>query len=278
MSRANSLRSICGSACAALLLVGCHASRPADGNRRYTIAGTVVERDEIHSRLTIAHDAVSGLMPAMTMPFRVANLAPAVQPGDQVRGTLVVTSDDGWIEGLTVTKKSDGSFTAPKSTDPEAGVEVPNFALRNQDGHGIGLRQFRGQYVVLTFIYTRCPFPDYCPLMMKNFNAILAALPKDVHLLSVSIDPGHDTPAVLRAYGERTIHGRDPFAHWDLATGSAGEIRRMAGWFGLTYFEESGQITHGLVTAIIDPGGKVARVLRSNTWRPEEVLAVLNAR
>jgi protein SCO1/2 len=237
-----------------------------------------VGRDEIHSRLTIAHGAVTGLMPAMTMPFRVANLAPAVQPGDKVRGTLVVTSDDGWIEGLTVTKKSDGSFTAPTSVDPESGIEVPEFALRNQDGRSIGLREFSGQYVVLTFIYTRCPFPDYCPLMMKNFNAILAALPRDVHLLSVSIDPEHDTPAVLHAYGERAIHARDPFAHWDLGTGSADEIRRMAGWFGLTYFEESGQINHELVTAIIDPDGKLVRVLRSNTWRPEEVLAILNAR
>jgi len=71
--------------------------------------------------------------------------------------------------------------------DPGAGIEAPDFALRNQDGRNISLRQFRGQYLVLTFIYTRCPFPDYCPFMMKNFNAILGALPRNAHLLSVSI-------------------------------------------------------------------------------------------
>ena len=266
---------------AGALLATCGKPEPG-GTRRFTIAGTVVERDEVRSRLTIAHEPVEGFMPAMTMPFRIANLQPAVQPGDKVRGTLVVMTDDGWIEDLRVTRKSDGKFIAPAApVRAGEGVAVPEFVLRNQDGKATGFRQFRGQFVVATFIYTRCPFPDYCPLMMKNFNAVKRAVEREpalrgrVRLLSVTIDPEHDTPPVLRAYGERMIPGDDRFARWDLATGAPEEIRRMAGWFGLSYYYDSGQITHSLVTAAIGPDGRLLRLFPSNQWKAAEVVEII---
>ena len=266
----------------ALLLAGCQRTQNQKAVRRYEISGMVVERDEIRSRLTIAHDDVPGLMPAMTMAFRVANLQPAVQPGDKVRGSLTVMADDAWIEELTVTRKSDGSFLPPlQPTRAKAGVEVPDFVLRNQDGDALGLRQFHGKFIVLTFIYTRCPFPDYCPLMMRNLNAVrrLASerptLNGKVHFIGVSIDPEHDTPPVLRAYGERMIPGPDPFHNWDLVTGSPEEIGRMAAWFGLAYFKDRGQITHSLVTTVIDREGRVMEIFSENAWRPEDVVTVL---
>jgi len=245
----------------------------------------VMEQDEIHSRLTIAHAAVSGLMPAMTMPFRIANLNPSVQPGDAVRGTLVVMPDDGWIEGLTVTKKRDASFASPRrvATQAAAGAPPPEFSLVNQDGAELNLQRLRGKIVLMTFIYTRCPFPDYCPRMMKNFKAVRRmiaedeVLAKQIHFVSVSIDPEHDTPAVLRAYGERVIGGANPFEDWDLATGSPEEIRRLASWFGLTYYRESDQITHSLSTAIIDPEGRLVTVLEGNNWQPAEAAKVLRS-
>ena len=269
----------------ALVFSGCQRSRNQKGVHRYDISGMVVERDEIRSRLIIAHDDVPGLMPAMTMPFRIANLQPAVQAGDKVRGSLVVMTDDAWIEGLSVTRKSDGASMTPipplHASRATAGAEVPEFALRNQAAEALRLRRFRGQFVVLTFIYTRCPFPEYCPLMTKNLNAVRRlvaerpALDGKVRFIGVSIDPAHDTPAVLRAYGERMIPGRDPFYNWDLATGSPEEIGRMAAWFGLTYFEERGQIVHSLVTAAIDREGRVMEIFPENGWRPEDVVDVL---
>ena len=221
MWRVISSRNIClsGALAIALFVAGC--GRGASRVRRFPISGQVVDRDEIHSSLTIAHGAVSGLMPAMTMPFRIANLNPSVQPGDTVRGTLVVMPDDGWIENLTVTQKYHASFVPPLPARVAvvAGVAAPDFQLRNQDGAEVNLQLLRGKFVFLTFIYTRCPFPDYCPLMMKNFNALRALLAADpqfakhVHFISVSIDPEHDTPPILRAYGERTIAGADRFAN-----------------------------------------------------------------
>jgi protein SCO1 len=267
----------------ALLILACGRTRPPDGTRRHPVTGVVVDRDEIHSQLTIAHNAVEGLMPSMTMPFRIANLKPQVQPGDQIKGTLVLTPDGGWIEDLTITHKSTRPVSPPPvHTMAEAGTEVPDFALKNQDGKPISLGAFRGQSVILTFIYTRCPFPDYCPLMMKDFNAVkrdlakTPALERRVHLLSISIDPEFDTPAVvLRAYGKRLIPGVTPFERWDFATGSDEEIRRIATWFGLTYFYEAGQIQHSLSTAIIDANGRLVQLLPSNSWRPEDAVATL---
>ena len=287
MWRVISSRSIClsGALAIALFAARCNRARHTGGVARYPLSGVVLDRDEIHSRLTIAHEAVSGLMPSMTMPFRIANLNPSVQPGDTVRGTLVVMADDGWIENLTVTKKHDASYVPPAHASAAAapGVAAPDLRLQNQDGVEIGLRRFRGKFVVLTFIYTRCPFPDYCPLMMKNFNALKrilatdAQLAKRVHFITVSIDPEHDTPAVLRAYGKRTIEGADAFANWDLATGSPDEVRRLAASFGLTYYSESGQITHSLATAIIDPQGNVTTVLEGNAWRPPDAVRIIRS-
>jgi protein SCO1/2 len=275
----------CSGAAATLLLAGaCSRGRGPQGVRRFPISGTVMDRDEIHSRLTIAHQAVSGLMPAMTMPFRIANLNPSVQPGDSVQGTLVVMPDDGWVENLTIVRKHDASFVPPAhAAIAAAGVPAPDFRLQNQDGNEMELQRLQGKFVFLTFLYTRCPFPDYCPLMMKNLNALrpmLAAdaeLTKRVHFIGVSIDPEHDTPAVLRAYGERMIGGDDRFALWDLVTGSPDEIRRLAAWYGLTYYSKSGQITHSLATAIIDPHGKVVTVLERNAWRPSDAVRIIKS-
>jgi len=117
--------------------------------------------------------------------------------------------------------------------------------------------------------------------MMKNFNGIaklLAANPvleKQVRLLGISIDPEYDTPEVLKAYGEKRISGPNPFAHWDLATGSVEDIRQIAAWFGLTYFRESGQITHSLVTAVIDKAGRLLKVFPANSWRPQDIVDVV---
>ena len=223
-------------------------------------------------------------MPAMTMPFAVSGSVAGVQPGDQIKAVLVVGSgvgsDRSRLEDVVVTKKASGPIltTLPTLPAPPIGADVPDFQLRNQDDEPIRLRQFKGRAVILTFIYTRCPLPDFCPLMMKHFDAInrlLASRPDladRVHLVGVSVDPEYDTPAVLKAYGKAFITGRDPFARLDLATGAPGAIRSMATYFGLTYSPDGGQITHTLSTAIIGVDGRVVALLPSNSWRPSDAL------
>ena len=136
--------------------------------------------------------------------------------------------------------------------------------------------------MVLTFIYTRCPLPDYCPLMTRNFGEIGQSLFKEslakgrkTRLLSVTIDPAYDTPAILKDYGKRYLPAGMTFRQWSYATGSDEEIQKIASFFGLSYWQENGQIIHGLRTIVISPEGRIVRIFRGNDWQPEEVVALL---
>lgn len=225
-------------------------------------------------------------MPAMTMAFRLSGPTDAVA-GDFVAGTLVTTKDTEWIENLTIARKGPNPSPRMESSGmPTPGSVVPDFEFRNQDDKRVHLEQFRGLAVLLTFVYTRCPFPDYCPRLMRNFNAVNRGLAADpaiagrVRLLSISIDPEYDTPEVLRRFGERSISGADRFVRWDLLTGSPESVRKAASWFGLIYGKESGQIVHSLVTALIGPDGRLRQIYSDGSWTPAQALRDLkqNAR
>lgn len=255
-------------------------SHEAKGDR-YELKGKVVAVDKPASALVIAHEDIPDLMDAMTMPFTLKDpyWLGVAQPGDKVTATLVVDNDDSWLEDVVLVSEPTGTADAAEAVEPEPGEQVPNFTLVNQDGKKISLDQYRGRSLALTFIYTRCPLPDYCPLMTANFTQIDREMEKDralgarARLLSISIDPAFDTPKVLRAYGES--HGLKEFERWEYATGSEDEVRKIAEYFGLQYRQEDGQITHSLRTAVIDPEGKVVKIYRRNEWKPSEVLADL---
>lgn len=263
-------------------LAGCSASP----ERRYPLTGQVVAVDKQTAHVTIAHEAIPGYMAAMTMPYRVKDrwALDVLAPGSRVQATLVVAGNHSWLQDLVITKGS--SNTAPtlaSMSNPQPGDPVPQFALVNQDGRKFSLAQYHGRALALTFIYTRCPLPDYCPLMNSNFqklDALLArepALYQKTHLLTISFDPENDTPEVLRSFGAHYAGktANDGFAHWDFATGKPGEIKRMALFFGFNYWPESGQIVHSLSTAVIRPDGRIQRIYRGNDWTPEQILSDL---
>jgi protein SCO1/2 len=225
-------------------------------------------------------------MGAMTMSFVVKDqwAFKVLKPGQTVSATLVIEADHSWLEGLVVTeegKPGSGSLAPPGSARTPLGQDVPDFALINQDGKRIHLHQYHGKALLLTFIYTRCPLPDYCPLMSKNFAQIAEQVRRDpklsasTHLLSISIDPEFDTPAVLRAYGRNYAGNLHPFGQWEFATGTPEEVRKVAEFFGLRYWTDRGQIVHSLVTVLIAPGGKVIQVYRGNDWLTAPVVSEL---
>jgi protein SCO1/2 len=223
-------------------------------------------------------------MEAMTMPFALFNedVYSELKPGSQILATLVVDQGRSWIEDPVVSNVVDPNLvskTEDSGVEPSAGTETPDFALVNQDGKKIGFKQYRGKALILTFIYTRCPLPDYCPLMTKNFSDInrelqgKPALRDKTHLLSITVDPDYDKAKVLRDYGARfAASDNDGFKQWEFATGSPEQIKKVAQFFGLNYWKEKDQIIHGLRTAIITPDGKVAKVYRHNDWKPEDVV------
>jgi protein SCO1/2 len=256
--------------------------------KRYPLDGRVVAVDAAQRQLTIAHHDVPGLMKGMTMPFVVGTndtwVFQAIAPGDQVHATLVL-GKEARLEDISFSKVSDSSVDGTSALHvPEAGQQVPDFALVNQSGGKISLSQFRGQPLLLTFIYTHCPFPDYCVRMSSNFAKVLRQLQQDptvfnrAQLLSISIDPENDKPVVLRAYGESYVGRIDPkFAHWQFASGTTAQVRAAADFFGLAYNQKDGQIVHGLQTVLIGKDGKVLKVYSGNDWKPEEVAADYSA-
>jgi protein SCO1/2 len=268
-------------------LAACQTEKPLP-EQRFDLRGKVVGIDKTAGTVTLAHEAIPGYMAAMTMDYPLKDkwAFDILKPGQTVRATLVVASDRAWLEGIVVTEegKPQGNALAPSgSAGAGVGDEVPDFLLINQDGKRIHLHQYRSKALLLTFIYTRCPLPDYCPRMSRNFAQILKevvsdpALAPSTHLLSISIDPEFDKPGVLRSYGLDCVGNPHPFDHWEFASGTPEQVRKVAGFFGLQYWTEGGQIVHALVTALIGPDGKVAKIYRGNDWQPADVLADLRA-
>jgi protein SCO1/2 len=264
-----------------IILTAC-SHQPAA--KRYELQGRVVAVDSGAHQLTIAHQDVPGLMEGMTMPFTVSDkdtwVFKNIAPGDQIHATLVL-SDHAELQDITFIKSSETESDSTSALRiPQPGEEVPDLTLVNQNGKAIYFQKFRGKPLLLTFIYTRCPFADYCPRLSNNFAQVMQQLQKDpqafgeAQLLSISIDPENDKPTVLRSYGQRYVGRVDPkFTHWEFASGSPEQVRKAADFFGLAYNQKDGQIVHGLVTVLIGKDGKVAKVYSGSDWKPDAVAA-----
>lgn len=263
-----------------LLLLAVTLGACRRNEQRYELKGKVLMVEKEKHLVTIAHEEVQGLMPAMTMPFTVPNQSDIdyLAPDDQVTATLVIDGSQSWLENLFVTRISGDASSVALPKEAKAGDEVPNFALVNQDGKRIQIKDYRGKALLLTFIYTRCPLPEYCTLMSNNFAEVDRQLQQTpdiyhkTHMLSVSIDPAHDTPPVLRSYGAAHTerYQEETFAHWEFASGE--NVKEMAQFFGLRYYPEKNEIIHGLKTVIIGPDGTVRKVYSDNKWKPAEVV------
>jgi protein SCO1 len=253
--------------------------------KRYDFKGKVIAVEPEKRLVTVSHEDIKGYMPGMTMPFAVKNEADLMilAPDDEITATLVVDGKHSWLEDLIITRQSAIAPAMPGLKMAKEGDEVPDFTLRNQDTREIHIKDYRGKTLLLTFIYTRCPVPDYCTLMSDNFAQIDRALGQDpevygkTHLLSISIDPEYDTPKVLRSYGAAHTerYQNETFAHWEFAGGTKEQVKEIAQFFGLTYFPEKDQIIHALRTVIINPDGKVKKIYGGNDWKPEEIVAAM---
>jgi protein SCO1/2 len=256
--------------------------------KHYDLKGKVVAVDKGQRVITIAHEDIKDYMPSMTMPFNVRDdwVFEIAAPGNHIAANLIVDGTELWLEEVVLTEDttSAAGTTPVEGAGPNAGTEVPDYRLINQDGKTIRLHDYKGKALLLTFIYTRCQDPNQCTLMSSNFAAIDQELQKQpelydkTHLLSISFDPAYDTPKVLRSYGASYTgkYSDENFAHWEFASGSADEVKGVAQFFGLKYFQDtpSGteQVIHSLRTALIGPDGKVIKVYRGNDWKPDELL------
>ena len=268
----------------AMLFTACGPSKPASTAQRYRLTGKVVTIDRPNSSMVVNADAIPGFMPAMAMPYKVktASELDPLSPGDSITADVVVQDNDYWLEGVRVTQHASAAPPNPASSlhFPSSGEEVPNFELTNQSGRHIFLNQYRGKALLVTFIYTRCPFPDYCPRVSGQFAEVNRQLEADAtlsgktHLLSISFDPAHDTPKVLQAYGFTWAGSKQPafFDHWEFAVPPAAELPELANFFGLTYTQDGGLITHSLSTAVIGPDGKIFSWYHGSDWQASDLV------
>jgi protein SCO1 len=274
-------------AVALVLAVGCGrpgAPKPA-AEKPYPLKGVVVSVDPAAGQVIVRHDDIPGYMDAMTMPFKVAEatMLSELRPGDQIEAKLVVGEKASRLEGIVVSRRG----SAPNvQTIPEQGPygkvgdTAPATSLVSQDGRPLALPDFRGKAVALTFIFTRCPLPEFCPRMNAQFAEMEAALATEpslyakTQLLTVSFDPEHDTPEILREYRERflrDVKGVAP-AHWKFATGMPANVKEFTTFFGLTVLKSGEQFVHSLATAVIAPNGKIYSIRRGNDWEPPAVI------
>lgn len=278
-----------------IALAGCHSSEKTTAStdasspsyKVYKLRGKVVSTNAATGEVTLDHEAIPGFMDPMTMPYKLRDpsILSELHPGDVLTADVLVSQGadaEVLLDHIVVVAQGRPDYKpAVQYHVPTPGDTVPDFALHNEDGRTIHLRQFKGKALLITFIYTRCPLPNFCPLVTRNFATIEKQLEVDpallarTHLLSVSFDPEHDTAARLRAYGAEYIgsDAKNAFAHWDFAVPSKAVLLEMARYFdvGITPGPEE-TITHTLSTTLIGRDGKVKQFYPGNEWTPEQVL------
>jgi protein SCO1/2 len=246
--------------------------------RHYSTTGLILKVDRPGSTVTISHDAFPGFMDAMAMPFELKGSARSVKvaAGDRVRLRLSVKSGRSWLDKLEVV--SGTPVDAGLQQSPAipvlvpVGAQIPDFDLVDQTGAGVSLASLKGKVVAVTFIYTRCPLPDYCPRMVENFRAIrnrfAARMARDLVLLTISFDPKYDTPQMMAAYATANRAGGPG---WLFLTGDSAKIARVCDAFGIQYFADEGLITHSLQTAVIDRDGRLAATVEGKDFTPQQL-------
>jgi protein SCO1/2 len=260
----------------------------------YEVQGVITKLIPGNKSVEIRHQEVTNLMPAMTMEFEVKHPEEltGLNTNDAVNFRLSMTDTDSWIDqikkvgGKSLTElPATNGFRFVRDVDPlQVGDAIPEYRFTNQLGQAVSTTQFKGEALAITFIFTRCPLPNFCPRMSSNFEETQAKLLNpgsagvspassftNWHLLTITFDPEFDNVAVLKSYADR--YHADP-AHWWFLTGDPTDIRAIADQFNESFWkDETGAINHNLRTVVINASGKIQKILTGNSWKPEELIA-----
>ena len=259
-------------------------SSQAEGTRIYQVRGVIREIKDDGRVAVIKHEEIPGFMAAMTMPFDVKEPAEILttRPGDRVAFRMTVTETDGWIDRIEVLERGTPVDDKPKVEgvrvtrvvdELSEGDLLPDYRFTNELRQPVLLSQFQGQALGLTFIYTRCPYPTFCPRQNQNFADAARRLtempdgPTNWHLLSLTFDPEHDTPSVLRAYAKR--YGYDP-QRWNFLTGPIIDIDAITEQFGMFFARDGEGFSHNVRTVVIDARGRIQKIYVGNDWTAED--------
>ena len=272
-----------------ILITLCLSCRPAPREVIYDLRGQVISIYSVKNEITLKHEEIPGFMPAMTMPFKVKDvtLLEGKMPGDFIEAKLVVTDNEAYLTdivkiGFEELINTESLQTALNDIPQlRKGDLLPDTAFIDQDNRVQHFKAYRGKHLILTFIYTRCPLPNFCPLMDIHFQSLQKTIleSKDLksttRLISISFDPDYDTPEVLKRHGDAL---NADYEVWSFLTGERKSIVNFAEHFGITVVQNESspeEIAHSLRTVIADASGKLVKVLRGNEWTPDEILQEL---
>jgi protein SCO1 len=284
----------------AFLLVGCRekavdsapaATATTNDYQFYLVRGVVKKVEPAEKTVSIQHEEIPKYMPAMTMPFKVkdAKELQGLEPGDTVWFRLCVGKDESWIvimkkEGKAGEGQPQASATTPereairvvRDVEPlKVGDLMPDYQFTNELGRTVHLKDFLGKALAFTFIYTRCPLPDFCPRMSRNFSEVyekLSALPNgptNWHLLTITFDPHFDTPAVLRSYAQAFQYHPE---RWNFVTGAMVDIDAITDQFELIIVKQGTEWNHKVRTVVVDANGRVQAIIYGNEWKPDALV------
>ena len=264
-------------------LLACVLSTSATAQARHSVRGLVLEVNAASRTIVVSHDAIDGVMPAMTMRFdvRSARELGDVTAGAVIAFTLVLDRKSSHIEGLRVVRYESveqdpltarrlrllQDITLPAGDPVRVGQVVPDFTLIDQRRAPVSLSQFRGKVVALNFVYTSCVLPQFCYRLANHFSVVQRRFAKrmggDLVLLTVTFDPARDTPERLAEYARQW--NADP-AVWRFLTGDAAEIAKVAQRFDLDAFPDEGLISHSTRTVVINRAGALAASIDGNQY------------
>ena len=254
--------------------------------QRYEVTGLVLTVDIPHRTVLVSHDPIPGFMDAMTMPYRVDNprVLDTLKAGEKIEFTLVVGKTSSYITNVHVREYDSWErdpaqnrrlalldeamrSKAGSASTLSIGQTVSDFSLVDQTNRSVTLSEFRGKVVAITFIYTRCPLPDYCVRLSNNFAQLQkrfnTRMGRDLVLLSITFDPDHDSPDVLAKYAETWKANVDG---WRFLTGTLSNVKQVCGMFGMNFWPDEGLLTHSLHTAIVDREGKLVANIEGNQF------------
>ena len=247
----------------------------------YLVRGEVKGLVPEENTVIVHHEEIPGYMAEMTMPLDVKNAAEleGLQTNDLITFRMIVTETDGWIDQVKKVGRAEPVATDDNTTLPEVpvikplaiGDALPDFTFTNELGKSVRLSDYQGKAMAITFIFTRCPFPDFCPRMATQFSEAQEMMKgeEDWQLLAVTIDPEYDTPEVLHEYAKR--YGYDP-ERWSWVTGDREDIENFSGALGLTVARLAGLPDHNLRTAVVDPDGRISQIFIGNFWTADDLV------
>jgi protein SCO1/2 len=256
-----------------LAVAGCSSSADL---RHYSLTGQVVSLEPRSQEAVLRHQEIPGYMPAMTMGYHVQSASEfaKLKPGQTIHADLVVSSDRSWLEKVQIINEASAApATLTEYHYPQPGETVPPFTVTDQDGRKFELS--RHYPALVTFVYTRCPLPDYCPRLNSNFQQVAAKLRDtahpDLHLVTISFDPEYDTPAVLKKFRDQWATNPQLKKEWTFAVPAKQDLPALLKYFAVNAYPDQGLLAHSLSTTLISQDGKVLAWWHGNDWTAEDV-------